>query len=102
MSAFKVGQRVRIVHSFTPEIAGRAAIVLSRLGPAICDVTGTRYLGHDLDVDGIGPVLRGHPISCEPSQLAPLTDPKADEFIAAIKKLKPYSEPLVKRIGEKA
>ena len=31
--------------------------------------------------------------------LAPLTDPKADEFIDSIKKLKPYEEPKVREVA---
>lgn len=34
-------------------------------------------------------------VECRPGQLAPLTDPLADAFVASIKRLKPYEEPKV-------
>ena len=98
MATFKVGQRVRIVSSVsTPELIGYQATIISELRTRTHWTTGKQYQGYDLAVDGIGTVLPRAPraqLCFHSHHLAPLTDPKADAFIARIKQLGPLSEPI--------
>lgn len=93
MAKFRVGQRVRVVWIepnatwHMQHVLGKEATVIGRF--------------HDLwaiDVDGVGTQTPFGPARFFDRQLAPLTDPKADEFIENIRKLKPlHEEPKVER-----
>lgn len=85
MAKFYVGQRVRVVRCEShPQIAGCEATIVRR-----GDCSPLHWA---LDVAGIGrygPSItfgRCH-LSAYDHELAPLTDPKADEFVERIKKI---------------
>jgi hypothetical protein len=89
MATFKVGQRVRILRGTYP---GKEAAIwkmepIYAWGPSVSyNLPGE--IGHFLDVDGVGRHHRdGSPIALTASGIAPLTDPKADEFIESLEKL---------------
>jgi hypothetical protein len=98
MAMFKVGQRVKVVGHV--------------LEPGNMDFRGLcgTVLGHESDYNlGLTVVVeldgkRSFGGYCfAPEELAPLTDPKADEFIESIKKLKPlHEEPKVQRTKQDA
>lgn len=85
MAAFKVGQRVRFVKTDNPALAdlvGREATIVSipAWSSGDCSIT----------IDGaLGRTYGGFLPSFATlfTHIAPLTDPKADEFIERIKKL---------------
>lgn len=56
MSAFYIGQRVRIVtdDGFAPETVGRQATVIGIDQEAEHFITGVPYIGYDLNIDGLG------------------------------------------------
>lgn len=113
MATFKVGQRVRITDisnrdlcpNFAADVIGRHGVIEEeRPSGDYFNRWVVRYYGPPArDANEFGP-NRAAFRSCD---LAPLTDPKADEFIESLKKLKPYEEPVVaaqdrflKRIAE--
>lgn len=85
---FKVGQRVKIVHFFTPptpfpvELLGSEGVVTSTAGAAPYQ--------YCLKVP-----VREDVIQFAASELAPLVDDKAEQFLERIKNLKPHEEPTV-------
>lgn len=93
MSVYRVGQRVRYVGTLIPRLAGAEGTVATVPYPSyvrpgeFCYVcvfpgSGANFSGPDT-------------AECYGSSLAPLSDPKADEFIERIKNMKPYQEPVV-------
>ena len=89
MAAFRIGQRVRIVSATPPE--GNKYIGMQGV------IVGPYWGGRDWVVE-FGRFMH-QPTNLPPSQgcffthdLAPLTDPKADQFIENIKRLKPYED----------
>jgi hypothetical protein len=86
MATFKVGQRVRVIAHYGDEPApkggwiGREGIVIARRWRGI--FSGWRWYLN----------LGGFEWYFHDAELAPLTDPKADEFIEAVKKWKPEPE----------
>lgn len=104
MATFKVGQRVKKIAKH--DGGGKAfqwpiRVPLGALGTVIKGlslvepINGLRpELVYTVAFDGIhsGYGLGGY--SCAPHTLAPLTDPKADEFIERVKKWKPEPEPV--------
>jgi hypothetical protein len=94
MAQFRVNQRVRIVRAdHFKRFIGLAATIV-RPSP-ISDQFGLGEVWW-LDVDGHGEATGEACHTFQAYKLAPLEDPKADEFIERIKKLKPYDEPLVR------
>lgn len=99
MAKFKVGQKVRYIAgpagdktvSTDNRHKGAEAIISSR-GRAGWDWTIKSPAFRDGIVRG-GGFLKPDEIYADSCQLRPLSDPKADEFIARIKGLKPYDEP---------
>lgn len=100
MAIFKVGQRVRIVRGSKsgrgPSCVGREATIIDYVAQ-IRYVSGEVKEAYFLAIDGIGThnPVHGDPYAAEGSWLAPLTDPKADEFIERLKKLEREPQPLV-------
>lgn len=100
MATFKVGQRVRIING-TPlslcgpnaqSVVGREATILGPLKQYRNAHTQDLYSGHLIAIDGIGPAApSGLPYAAPPEWLAPLTDPKAEAFLALIRQLKPLN-----------
>ena len=90
MATFKVGQRVKVI-AISPGDWGTKC----RVGDEGI-VVAPRYpmkFGHEWCVY----IERlQHEYEFYSYELAPLTDPKADEFIERIKKMKVYDEPTVK------
>lgn len=85
MSAFRVGQRVRIIRTMAvtdgPNCLGRKATIWDiRSHSRFTDgTTGTSYR---LDIDGIGRYSsNGNPWGCPADWIAPLTDPRCSDFI---------------------
>jgi len=95
MAIFKVGDKARIVNAYPAHAKWNGAEV-TIIGLPGCDPDWPGQYQID------GPMVRGpwNHWFAGPEQLAPLTDPKADEFIENIKRLKPYEEPKV--VKEKA
>jgi hypothetical protein len=79
MATFKVGQRVKLIStkptSSASDCVGKAGVITAIPGEAIVFETG---LPHDCDVAIDGE----RTISAMFFRLVPLTDPRADEFIA--------------------
>ena len=96
MANFKVGQRVRVI-AVHQDVVKREDHLIGREGciTAYCPdyVRHGRWLPWEVRLDG------GLLCGFAAHHLAPLTDPKADEFIERIKNLKPYEEPLVPSFG---
>lgn len=95
MATFTVGQRVRIVKTYHDHsFKGREATIIATNQSGFSRYTGEWCEGYyHLNVDGIGP--RGDTglrLCVAGEQLAPLTDPKAEQFLASIRKLKPLHE----------
>lgn len=89
MATFYVGQRVRLISHFgipyrRPGVqtvpVGTEGVIVG--GAYIHSVT--RELVYSVDFAG-----HGFTRACCPESLAPLTDPKADQFIEWVKKIKP-------------
>lgn len=93
MANFKVGQRVRIVNDIV--FGFRAVPPNYYLGKEAVIIAPGGYKQSDwrLLVAGETPYLAD--VFARNEELVPLTDPKADEFVERIKKLKPYEEPCV-------
>ena len=89
MATFKVGQRVRIVGvAVAYEVLGREAVVIGAPETRSHHITHERYTGYPLSIAGIGERdVNGIRYVFRPANLAPLTDPSADQFIERIKKL---------------
>lgn len=87
MATFKVGQRVkRISHPMLPHQQGLAEHTPLPLGAEGIVTEVTRHIW--VRVDGTSTVW-----PCFPHTLAPLLDPKADQFMETVKKWKPLYEP---------
>lgn len=85
MATFKVGDRVKVVSGGDGQerqALGTCGTVIGLPGPAGL---------YEVRMD-IGLTNRGFDWLWWPHELAPLTDPKADEFIESLKKLKPLHE----------
>ncbi len=87
MSAFKVGQRVRVVGQDEGSVTWWGC-VRGREATIVAIPFENRDCG--IEIEGDTRTWRA-----DFHRLAPLTDPKADAFIESIKKLKPYEEPVV-------
>lgn len=89
MAIFRVGQRVRIISAEPGSDADRDGIV-GREG-TITSIPGVTLFGtpHDcsLEIEGYE-----YTLNSDFRQLAPLTDPKADEFIERVKGWGPLHE----------
>ena len=89
MATFKVGQRVRLISQDPSSIArwgnyiGQEAIVVATSHPHFSWALGIQFLSEQ------------QLWAAMPRHLAPLTDPKADEFIEGLKKLAREPAPLV-------
>lgn len=98
MAKFKVGQRVRVVDVLSnwPEdharLVGREGVIV-RVG------VDWEWIVHLPGVPHIrrrgGPRLESENYGFDSGHLAPLEDPKVEQFIESIKRLKPYEEPKV-------
>lgn len=121
MATFSIGQRVRIIGPAdgSSSLVGREATIydihrppgfVERLfgerGPrwsdeALAHSVHPKETAYLLNVDGHGRYASMFwpfgVIGFPAYWLAPLDDPKADAFVEAIKKLKPYEEPKVER-----
>ena len=99
MANYKPGQRVRIVQALPPV----TSVYIGPHAPETVGHEGTlieRYQGPgpwhwNMHVDGFG----WRVLSVQECEIAPLTDPKADEFIERIKNLKPLDEPVHHVVG---
>ena len=81
MAIFKVGDRVRIVRSSSPEMVGREATIIGFV--EACHVVYGVGWFYDLRVDDIGTInARGLQIAYPRDCLAPLTPPGQKEFKA--------------------
>lgn len=90
MATFRVGQRVKRIR----EAALNGRIPIGCEGAVAAHDGGSWVDVHwDTHVGGAG---IGGSWSTPREYVAPLTDPKADEFIERIKKMKVYDEPTVK------
>ena len=81
MATFKVGQRVRLVKSVLGN-TGAECVVTALAAEGYWSQIG-EYVGIEIKIDGSDERY----VAPDESWLAPLTDPKADEFIERIKKL---------------
>lgn len=84
MATFKPNDRARIVNSKAP-YNGKECTILSpcRTEPALFELV----TGHEICIDGIGRVgPTGLPWFAGLDQLVPLTDPRADEFVADLER----------------
>ena len=96
MSAFKVGQRVRIIY-LPPTAPKYAKPMWGRTGTI--NAIPSHNPGSDCDVaiDGVSGIAMGFMFDsfyAKFFQLAPLTDPGADAFIESVKQLKPLNGPV--------
>lgn len=97
MATLKVGQRVRFARAVKPagdSLPGREGVIAG-LGAKFPERSDTPW---DCYVN-FGPG-EYRAVNCMFSELEPLLDPKADEFIERLKKLKPYDEPKVEPARE--
>lgn len=94
MATFKVGDRVRVIALRPVTFRTRVRVGMQgrivQAGPV--ETWGGHMAEWAVDLDDVWQELFG----LDSWELAPLTDPKADEFIERIKKLKPYDEPTVR------
>jgi hypothetical protein len=95
MATFRIGDRVRVVAAHPPlpqdaaQLIGKEGEVMQHPYPSC-----TRW--------PVAVRIGGTMALFTPGELAPLTDPKADAFVESIKKLKPYEEPKVEPVKERA
>lgn len=108
MATFKVGDRVRIVNSrcgksiwigkegaiWKIEPGGWCRMMIARGMPPDA-------MAYSVCIDGVGELSpKGFEIAFEAHNLAPLSDPKADEFVERIRKMKPEPEIVAPRVTE--
>jgi hypothetical protein len=76
VSKFKVGDRVRITGGSSGNKSNLYGMLATVAGPleVRSGVSGWRGHCHVIDVDGIGSVWRGHPISRRPCDMEPIDD----------------------------
>lgn len=100
MAIFKVGQRVRIKCAMSKLNGREGRIIASRTIMFRVQDNRAGKCWH-VTVDDHGPTgENGFPLTYFNDELLPLTDPKADEFIEGIKKLRPLHDPLT--VGDNA
>ena len=99
MATFKIGQRVRIVAApdmYYKEVVGDEVVILGLPG-GVLDFPNNYEISRP-------PSLRANAVGlaylASPHHLAPLTDPKADEFIARLERLgrEPVGAPIVETV----
>ncbi len=101
MATFKVGQRVRIIQSSKhPDNVGREGVITHDLwmDPHCSHSYARGRLVYNVALDGHPHAVHGT-WGALPEQLAPLTDPKADEFIEGLKKLAREPQPALLNTG---
>ena len=92
MANFKVGDKARIRGATYPDHLRLNGLAVEIVGPLTMSPQG--YNSYRIDIPGESMMIWWR----QPQYLEPLTDPKADQFIARVKSWKP--EPVPEKLPE--